>query len=150
MGGTWVHRLTDIDTDARTAVCANCGPVDVKVARNKSPRCMEAVRAEYLVRERPPGHRWPKQEYTPDVWRKQAYGMAAGEFDMMRKRQRNRCAICKRRRKLFVDHDHKTGKVRGLLCHHCNTGIGMLEDSPVYMRRAITYVKKHRCQGDES
>jgi hypothetical protein len=41
---------------------------------------------------------------------------------------------------LHVDHNHMTGKVRGLLCHHCNVGIGHFEDNIVLLSNAITYL----------
>jgi hypothetical protein len=42
---------------------------------------------------------------------------------------------------LAVDHDHKTGKVRGLLCHKCNKSIGGLQDSVVLLRKAADYLE---------
>jgi uncharacterized protein YbaR (Trm112 family) len=54
------------------------------------------------------------------------------------------CAICKTEsdRKLVVDHDHVTGKIRGLLCHNCNMAIGILKDSPVLLQSAIDYLTR--------
>lgn len=54
------------------------------------------------------------------------------------------CAICKRdngKHKLLIDHCHKTGKVRGLLCKKCNTGIGLLGDCAALISRAVEYCK---------
>lgn len=42
---------------------------------------------------------------------------------------------------LFIDHDHNTGKVRGLLCHYCNTGLGFFKDSTSSLKSAIKYLK---------
>lgn len=56
---------------------------------------------------------------------------------------RDSCDICGRPRAgraLAVDHDHKSGRLRGYLCSGCNTGIGSLRDSPEIMMRAIAYV----------
>lgn len=41
---------------------------------------------------------------------------------------------------LAIDHDHKTGKIRGLLCTRCNTAIGLLNDNIDFLRRAIMYL----------
>jgi hypothetical protein len=70
------------------------------------------------------------------------YRMSIEDYDRMLAAQGGVCAICKgpskRKNGLFdVDHDHKTGKVRGLLCHGCNTGIGLLGDDPRVWERAI-------------
>lgn len=53
------------------------------------------------------------------------------------------CIICgDSESKLAVDHDHKTGKIRGMLCSHCNRGIGHFRDDPVLMRFAATYIEQ--------
>jgi hypothetical protein len=62
--------------------------------------------------------------------------------------QGNRCAVCRtdkpggRGETWHIDHCHETNVVRGLLCHHCNLGIGYLRDSPQIMRAAIKYVEQ--------
>lgn len=80
-----------------------------------------------------------------------SYGLTQEAYDAMVKKQRNRCAVCRKpeTRKnrygplpLAVDHCHKTGKVRGLLCLLCNTAIGKLKDSPALLRAAIEYLEK--------
>lgn len=61
----------------------------------------------------------------------------------LEEQQGGRCAICGRQaRKLVVDHDHETGVVRGLLCHGCNTSMGVLGDSVEGLERAIAYLKR--------
>ena len=58
------------------------------------------------------------------------------------------CAICKKPcrtgRSLAKDHDHKTGKVRGRLCLHCNVGLGHFQDSPALLLRAVDYLHRDR------
>jgi hypothetical protein len=59
--------------------------------------------------------------------------------------QRGGCGICGTKTvptigSFHVDHDHVTGKVRGLLCHHCNVGIGSLGDSVEVLSKAISYL----------
>jgi hypothetical protein len=56
--------------------------------------------------------------------------------------QRGACAICLEKTKLVVDHCHKTGVFRGLLCGRCNRGIGLLRDNTQDLKRAIKYLIK--------
>jgi hypothetical protein len=80
---------------------------------------------------------------------RRVYGITLKEYDALLQEQDGVCAICKKvddvlDRKLSVDHDHKTGKVRGLLCTHCNTGIGQLKESLELLLVAAEYLKKHQ------
>lgn len=65
----------------------------------------------------------------------------------MYKEQGGRCGICQRRlyskryKAFCVDHNHTSGKIRGLLCHNCNRAIGMLQDDPAAIQRAAEWVK---------
>lgn len=68
------------------------------------------------------------------------YGLTLAEYDEM---VRQPCRLCGSTTKVVVDHDHETGKVRGPLCSHCNTGIGLLQDNPALMRKAAEYVERH-------
>lgn len=74
---------------------------------------------------------------------KALYGMTEEQFNQMKANQGNGCAICERKLKLVVDHDHDTGKIRGLLCNSCNRGIGYLQDSENILKRAMVYVIKN-------
>ena len=58
------------------------------------------------------------------------YGMSLADYFRQCIMQLGQCAICtSNRSKLFVDHDHKTNTVRGLICHFCNTKLGWLESN---------------------
>lgn len=81
-----------------------------------------------------------------------SFGITLDQYNEMLKAQAYGCAICARPertthrgrpRALAVDHCHKTGIVRGLLCNDCNTGIARFDDDVALMRRAIAYVEKH-------
>lgn len=74
------------------------------------------------------------------------YDLSEAEYMEKIAEQKNLCAICGKkdeRRVLCVDHDHKTGKVRGLLCNNCNIGLGNLRDDPQILQSAIGYLKKY-------
>lgn len=75
---------------------------------------------------------------------KSKYGISLEYYDSIKKFQKNRCAICKQPEsvigKLVVDHNHKTGQVRGLLCSRCNLGIGFFKESVKRLIRAVIYL----------
>lgn len=67
----------------------------------------------------------------------------------MHKAQDGKCLICSdevsyMNHRLAVDHDHKTGKIRGLLCKGCNVGIGNLKDNAQLCRRAAEYLESYQ------
>lgn len=71
------------------------------------------------------------------------YGLTAEEYDGLLDVADGRCPICRKEtRKLVVDHDHTTGKVRGLICAGCNTGLGFFEDSVDSLTNAILYLER--------
>ena len=72
------------------------------------------------------------------------YGITIVEYELMEKKQNCRCAICGKKqsgKKLAVDHCHKTGRVRGLLCGNCNSGIGKLNDDVEILKKALKYLQ---------
>lgn len=71
------------------------------------------------------------------------YNLSAQELKDLRYAAAGRCAICKRELRLVVDHDHETGRVRGMLCRRCNLGIGHLDDNPVTLIAALAYLSKN-------
>ena len=64
---------------------------------------------------------------TEHYWLCRRYGIGIEEYDAMVAAQDGRCLICDRERKLVVDHEHETGRVRGLLCITCNSQLGFFE-----------------------
>ena len=77
--------------------------------------------------------------------RKAKYGITRAEFEALVNKQNGRCAICEVEKgsKLRVDHDHETGKIRALLCSNCNSGLGLLNDSPGLLQKAALYLESH-------
>jgi hypothetical protein len=76
-------------------------------------------------------------------------GIPVEQYEAMLKKQNGLCAVCKKRRPcnrggsdmLNVDHCHKTGKIRGLLCGHCNRVLGLVEDSPKLLEALAAYLR---------
>lgn len=76
---------------------------------------------------------------------KKKWGMTVEEFNELRNFQQGLCAICKINADiLHIDHNHKTGKIRSLLCNNCNRGIGHLKESIEIMLAAINYITLHQ------
>jgi hypothetical protein len=83
---------------------------------------------------------------------KRMYGITQQDYDKMLLEQNNQCAICgttepKGRHTsnyFVVDHCHNSGKVRKLLCHNCNTALGLVGDNISTIEEMIKYVKKHQ------
>jgi hypothetical protein len=71
---------------------------------------------------------------------KSRYGMSVEDLTRMTAEQNKLCKICGKEKELVVDHDHKTGKVRGLLCRLCNIGLGSLNDNVGNLENAIKYL----------
>lgn len=78
------------------------------------------------------------------------YGITVEEFKLMETAQNGMCAICGKmnnisrhgsRKDLCVDHDHETGRIRGLLCAHCNVALGNFRDSIENLENAIRYLR---------
>jgi hypothetical protein len=87
------------------------------------------------------------------------YGLTQDQFDAMLAEQGGVCALCgnppategaKTTPVLHVDHDHVTNRVRQLLCHTCNQGIGLLCDDPALLRKAADYIEYHAKQAAEA
>lgn len=107
-------------------------------------------------------HRKFAKEYyyrtnTPDKQRKsnlkKDFGITIEDYESMLKKQNGCCRICGTHysefsKRLAVDHDHTTGKIRGLLCLYCNTGLGKFKDSTKLLNEAIKYLEENT-NGDQ-
>lgn len=81
---------------------------------------------------------------------KNTYGISLEDYQELFNKQQGRCAICgssgfkmkvENRQSIVIDHCHENGHVRGLLCHNCNRGLGLFQDSPELLEKAIEYLK---------
>lgn len=154
--GTHVHKLLNVDTEARTAECAHCGPVGIVSGGFyrgvKQWRCKTAKRASDKTEHR----REYMATYAKDyyertggvaqrkAWLKQ-YGLTPEDFDRLLAEQNGKCAICgegcSTGQNLSVDHCHTAGHVRGLLCRNCNRGLGLFGDDPERLAKAAAYLR---------
>lgn len=106
-----------------------------------SRRYAEKNREREKQRCREYRERYP--ERRKEICLKTKYGISEKEYAGFLQQQAGVCAICKTPpdfRRLCVDHDHKTGDVRGLLCRNCNCAIGLLKDSTELLDKAKNYL----------
>lgn len=96
------------------------------------------------------GRKHKTRPYDRERWLRKSYGITPQQYDEMFADQNGVCAICKdgtrktRWGTLCVDHDHHTGRNRGLLCTNCNQAIGKLQDSVLLLHLAIEYLEAHK------
>ena len=117
--------MRDKKTGRRHSACKECDKARVKARHQANP---ERTRNNDLKRN---------------------YGITLQEHQQMFKDQQGVCAICKgegdgKWRKLCVDHDHETGKVRQLLCRNCNMILGQAGDNTNLLEEMIKYLQKHQ------
>ena len=96
-----------------------------------------------------PGKRAQKKTYLRERWLREHFNMTSKEYDDLLQKQDGKCAICGKEKpyvngdKHFpIDHNSQTGKVRGLLCHNCNVGIGNFQHSVELLTKAIEYLRR--------
>ena len=136
--------------------CKQCGIV-FKVSSEQrkycSPQCYADWYSKYgLLRGREKVKRWQSRN-TEYIYLKRIqaqYGLTEADLAILLSRQNHVCAICGRdipRGKRYVDHDHKSGKVRGLLCFNCNYGLGQFKDSADNCEKAAEYLREWKSMG---
>lgn len=134
-------------------------------ARSKRASDLEGHRRyhrEYARRWKPkdPEQHREKRRSQSAVWRAanpeyrrkiglKRHGLTPDQYDAMLAAQNGSCAICgatsprsKNSKRMFVDHCHVTGRIRGLLCSPCNTMLGLATDSPTRLRAAAEYLER--------
>jgi hypothetical protein len=81
------------------------------------------------------------------------YGLTTSSYEKLLEEQGHKCGICKNdmpEGMRYVDHDHATGEIRGILCRLCNLGLGHLRDDPNILEAAVQYLRKNRGKLAES
>jgi hypothetical protein len=68
------------------------------------------------------------------------YGLSLQRYHALVSHHQGKCGICDKEKPLVIDHNHETGRVRGLLCQECNKGLGLFFDSVEYIRAAEGYL----------
>ncbi len=130
----------------REGKCKDCG---ILTARKKWPRCRKcsalAMRKNINI---------DVQTYRRNWAIKKKYGWEPEDFDLYWFAQRGQCAICRKIMKMptktrgqgldivAIDHDHKTGKVRALLCNACNKGLRFFKDNILLLKSALNYLSE--------
>lgn len=140
--------------------------------KKANPDKVEAYRIKELPKARARGRKWYYKHHEENKiklneyhkqWTKQnpekrkkikrkydlkkSYGMTQEQYDNMLVKQQGLCAICNKQqkaisRRLDIDHCHKTGKIRGLLCSKCNTALGLLNEDVEVFNKAVSYLSR--------
>jgi hypothetical protein len=128
-------------------------PESVKWSSNKYH---QANRKKMIIKSKAYHQRMKRErpDYVLKQQRKRSlaklYGLSTEEYNIMFESQRGLCAVCclpdssRRDGRLSVDHNHKTGKIRQLLCTKCNLALGAVGDKIENLLSMIEYIKKHK------
>lgn len=124
--------FADKKAGRKRASCKDCDSARYRAYKNKhEDRLQESWRAA------------SKKHYNLDSRRVKtykSYGLTEEDYLSLFESQDGKCWICGDDGKLFIDHCHKTGKVRGLLCPHCNRGLGGFKDNLDSLANAMVYL----------
>jgi hypothetical protein len=140
--------------DGLRSECKRCGAI-AKRARYLANREAGIERSRTWQRENRERHLvWQRryraanreriQRQNRDRHLSKKYGIDSEGFELLVRAQMNLCAICLRYfgKRLHVDHDHRSGQIRGLLCGKCNKAIGLLDDHPQLAESAAKYLRR--------
>ena len=131
--------------------CKNCVKARNNKYRAEHPEEARARHKKYHAEHREEHCAYNKKHYAEHREEARAialmrnYGITIEEYDNMFAAQNGICAICgkpQNGKRLFVDHNHETDKVRGLLCQNCNIALGHMGDDAQLLIKAIDYLMK--------
>ena len=133
----------------RCPACQTVKPVS-EFGKDKNRRdgryhtCRPCVRDYYVTKEKHARKARRPELRARELYKR--YGLSVEAYATMVAGQKGMCAICSQTsdKPLVVDHDHVTGKIRGLLCGRCNLGIGLFDDDPIRLWTAMSYVASPR------
>lgn len=140
------YKLSQGNSIKKPPKCPTCGETNIdkfyvdKEGNRTNKSCRDCHKKECKKRwhARDRLDRWASRNYK--------YGVTKDYLIYLYEQQKGKCAICleepKTVRGLHVDHCHQTGKVRGLLCHCCNTALGSFKDNAELLTKAINYLKE--------
>lgn len=138
--------------DGLHVYCKKCISIISKEWRQDNPEKAKEHRKKYATESsdkiKETNKKWMSRnmDKIKSTKLKKAYGITIEQYKEMLHNQNNSCHICSRSqldltKSLAVDHNHKTGKVRGLLCSDCNIGLGCFKDNLKFLEIAISYIK---------
>lgn len=130
----YAHRLISKDPEALTGTCVTCGPIAL-ARRSNGPGRPAGFACSIAVAGR-------KASPNRNRAKRGKHGLTVDEARAHR--DGKSCEICGSVDRLHVDHDHGTGEIRGVLCHGCNTGIGLFGDDPARLIAAAEYLTAKR------
>lgn len=137
--------------DGLSSRCKECCKKYDKQRRLQHPDIVKASVQRKLERERQDPVRLAKRDLRNRRYELKQYGLTVEDYDTMFDTQGGVCAICGEPpvngARLVVDHDHETGKVRGLLCSPCNTAVGRLDAVLDWHIKAGEYIARHKEEG---
>lgn len=119
--------------------CKNCSLLSIQKRRKENPE-------KYKEQCRKTNQELKEYQY---FWKaKKFFNLTKNDYLVMEKQQNYKCKICKgiqysHKQFFCIDHDHKTNKVRGLLCDLCNKGLGHFKDDCNLLRNAIEYLNNN-------
>lgn len=137
-------RKNDLSYQCKT--CTNLKQENYRSIPQNRERAINRSR-EWYTENKERARQYAKENFDLAVYRdrefRRKYGITLDDYEILVEQQNAECQICTDSSKqLVVDHDHNTGKVRGLLCAKCNAGLGMFQDDSKLLIQAAKYLEK--------